>query len=60
MEDLAAKLYEEGRVTLNEAAALANVNLREMIDILSSHGVRGNIQLDEQRKAIDFAISGLK
>lgn len=58
VEDLAVKLYREGRVTLNEAAELANVNLREMIDILSAHGVRGNIQLNEQRKALDFAMSG--
>lgn len=58
VEVLAVKLYREGNVTLNEAAELANVNLREIIDLLSSGGVRGNIQLDEQKKPIDFAISG--
>jgi hypothetical protein len=57
VEDVAVKLYREGQVTLNEAAELADVNLREMVDILASHGVPGNIKLDQQKKAIDFAMT---
>jgi predicted HTH domain antitoxin len=34
--DFAVKLYREGRITLNEAAELAEVTPREMIDILAS------------------------
>ncbi len=56
VEGFAVRLYEEGRMTLNEVAELADVSPREMIDILISHGVRGNITLDQQKKAIDFAI----
>ncbi len=56
VEGFAVKLYREGRMTLNEVAELADVPPREMIDILTSHGVRGNITLDKQKKAIDFAI----
>jgi len=44
-------------LSLNEAADLAGVNAREMIDILLAHGVRGNVRLDQQRKALDFAAS---
>jgi len=57
VEDYAVKLYREGRVTLTEAADLANVSLREMVDILLAHGVKGNIRLDQQKKALDFVTS---
>jgi len=57
VEGLAAKLYKSGDLTLNEAAELANVTLREMIDVLSSHGVRGNITIDQQRKALGFTMN---
>lgn len=54
VEDYAVKLYREREVTLAEAAALANVTTREMVDILIARGVKGNIRLDQQRKAVDF------
>lgn len=57
VEEFAIKLYKDGKMTLNEVAELADLSLREMIDILASHGVRGNITLDQQKKAIAFAIS---
>jgi len=59
VEDYAVRLYREGRATLNEAADLAGVSPREMIDILLAHGVRGNVRLDQQRKALDFTASRL-
>ena len=54
IEDYAVKLYREGRVTLSEASTLASMNPREMIDVLLAHGVKGNIRLDQQRKAIEL------
>jgi predicted HTH domain antitoxin len=56
IEDYAVKLYRDRKVTLGEAAALANASLREMIDILLAHGVKGNVRLDQQRKAIEYVI----
>jgi len=50
----AVKLYREGKVSLAEAADLANISLREMIDVLLDHGVKGNIRADQQKKAIEF------
>jgi hypothetical protein len=50
----AVKLYREGKVSLAEAANLANISLREMIDVLLDHGVKGNIRADQQEKAIKF------
>ena len=57
VQDYAVKLYSAGKVTLNEAAALANLSLREMVDVLLAHGVKGNITLDQQMKAIEFTTS---
>jgi hypothetical protein len=55
VEEFAVKFYKDGKMTLNAAAELTDVSTREMIDILLSHGIRGNITLDQQRKAIEFA-----
>ncbi len=51
-EDYAVELFRGGKVTLNEAAELAGVTLREMIDSLQRHGVRGNVRIDQQREAL--------
>ncbi len=60
IEEYTVKLYREGRVTLGEASILADVSLREMIEILLAHGVKGNIRLDQQRKALDFIIKRVR
>jgi len=54
VRDYVVKLYREGKVTLNEAADLANLTVRETIDLLLDHGVKGNVRADQQEKAIDF------
>ncbi len=56
IEEFAVKLYKDGKMTLNEVADLADLSPRDMIDMLASHGVRGNITLDQQKKALTFAI----
>ncbi len=54
--EYAVRLYREGRVTLNEAAALARATPREMIDLLLDHGVKGNVTAGQQRKAIEYVL----
>ena len=51
----AVNLYKIGKITLSEAAELSNVNLRKMIDILEEHGVKGNITMKQQTRALDYA-----
>ena len=58
-EGYAVELFRLGKVTLNEAAELAGVTLRQMVDLLQRHGVKGNVRLDQQRKALEF-VSGRK
>jgi len=38
----------------SEVADLANLTVRETIDLLLDRGVKGNIRADQQRKALDF------
>jgi predicted HTH domain antitoxin len=48
-------LYKMGKITLGEAAELSGVSLRRMLDILAEHGVKGNVKMDQQIKALDYA-----
>ncbi|PIN76131.1 hypothetical protein COV18_00765 [Candidatus Woesearchaeota archaeon CG10_big_fil_rev_8_21_14_0_10_37_12] len=50
----AVQLYKQGQVTLREAAKLCSVTLREMIEILLDHGVKGNINYDMQKKSLEI------
>jgi len=54
--EYAVRLYREGKITLNEAAELASVAPREMIDILLDHGVKGNITVSQARKALEYVL----
>lgn len=53
-EGYAVELFRDGKITLNEAAELAGVTLRQIVDLLQRHGVRENVRPDQQRKALDF------
>jgi len=48
------ELYKRGKITLGEAAELSGVSLRRMIDILAEHGVKGNIKMKQQIRALDY------
>lgn len=50
-------LYKAGMITLEEAAELSGVSLRRMLDILAEHGVKGNVKMKQQVKALDYAKS---
>ncbi|MBS7248997.1 MAG: UPF0175 family protein [Candidatus Freyarchaeota archaeon] len=53
--EYAAKLYSDGEITLGESAQLAGVSLRSMLEILLNKGIRGNITLNQQKRAIEHA-----
>lgn len=52
--EYAVRLYRDGKVTLNEAAEVAGASPREMLEALWDHGVKGNVTVDQQRKALDY------
>ena len=51
----AVNLYKIGKITLAEAAELSNVSLRKMLDILEEHGVKGNVTMKQQIRALYYA-----
>lgn len=57
-KNYAVDMYKAGKITLNDTSDLAGITIREMIDLVLECGVRGNVRLDQHRKAIDYAIKG--
>jgi predicted HTH domain antitoxin len=55
-KNYAVDMYRDGKLTLNAAAALADMAVREMIDLLLDRGVTGNVRMHQQPKAIEFAL----
>jgi len=51
----AVNLYRTGKITLSEAADLSNVSVRKMLDILEEHGIKGNVSVKQQIKALGYA-----
>ena len=49
------ELYKRGKITLGEAAELSGISLRRMLDILAEHGVKGNVRMNQQIKALNYA-----
>ena len=51
----AANLYKIGKITHSEAAELSNVSVRKMLDILEGSGIKGNLAMKQQIKALEYA-----
>ena len=50
-----SKLYKEGELSLREASELLGVSLRETLEIMWKEGVKGNILVTSQQKALELA-----
>ncbi len=53
----AANLYKMGKMTLSEAAEVSNTSVREMLDVLEEHGIKGNVSMKQQIKSLEYAKS---
>lgn len=49
-----SKLYKEGELSLREASELLEVPVRETLEILWEEGVKGNILVSTQLKALEL------
>ena len=54
IKEYAITLYKEGNLTLREAAHLCTISVREMLDLLTEHGIHGNISYDLQKKSLEI------
>ncbi|SNQ59411.1 UPF0175 family protein [Candidatus Methanoperedens nitratireducens] len=52
--------YRDGKITLREASELADVSLREMLDLLMEHRIKGNVTLKQQQKSLEYVERLLK
>jgi len=48
-----SQLYKDGELTLREAAELLGASTRETLEILWEEGVKGNVLLTTQQKALE-------
>ncbi len=54
LREYAVNLYKDRKITLREASELADVSLREMLDLLMEHGIKGNVTLKQQQKSQEY------
>ena len=54
LKEYAVNLYKDKKMTLREASELADVSLREMLDLLMEHGIKGNVTLKQQQKSLEY------
>lgn len=50
-----SQLYKEGELSLREASELLGIPVREALEILWKEGVKGNILVLTQQKALELA-----
>ncbi len=49
------KLYKQGKVSLGLGAKLARLSISEYIDLLKEYKVQINIDIDDAKKALEYA-----
>ena len=54
LKEYAVNLYKDRKITLREASELADVSLREMLDLLMEYGIKGNVTLKQQQKSLEY------
>lgn len=60
LKEYAVNLYKDKKMTLREASELADVSVREMLELLMEHGIKGNVTLRQQQKALEYVEGLLK
>ncbi|HLB70228.1 MAG TPA: UPF0175 family protein [Candidatus Methanoperedens sp.] len=55
-KELAIKLFSEGKTTISESAEIAQLSIGEMIELLSSRGVKSKITLKDYKEGLSSAL----
>lgn len=53
LREYAVNLYKDRKITLREASELADASLREMLDLLMEHGIKGNVTMRQQQRSLE-------
>ena len=59
-KELAIRLFSEGRVTMSEAAKLAEKSVGEMMELLSKRGIKSKITLEDFEEGLKNALEFLE
>ena len=59
-KELAIRLFSEGRVTISEAAKLAEKSVGEMMELLSRRGIKSKITLENFEEGLKNALELLE
>lgn len=54
------KLYKEGKISLSEAAKIAELSIDEMMDDLVKRGIRSDLTVEEYKESLDKAFKLFK
>jgi len=60
LKEYAVNLYRDKKATLREACELADVSLREMLELLMEHGIKGNVTFKQQQRSLEYMESLLE
>jgi len=59
IEELAVRLFSEGKITISEAAEMLHLPLGEMMELLSSRGIKSKITLEDYEEGLSNAEEAL-
>lgn len=58
--DIAIKLFSEGKVSLSEAAQIADISAGEMMDNLVKRGIRSGVDEDDLKNSLRIALKRVR
>lgn len=54
LQEYAIRLYQQGSISLREAAELCNLSTRDMLELFMDRGAGGNVQYDTQKRSLEI------
>ena len=51
-QEMAVKLFSEGKITIGEAAKIADLSVGEMMELFTARGIRSRITLDDYKEGL--------
>jgi len=55
-QEMAVKLFSEGKITIGEAAKMADLSVGEMMELFTARGIRSRITADDFEEGLSNAL----
>ena len=56
-QEMAIKLFSEGKITIGEAAKIADLSVGEMMELFTTRGIRSRITVDDFEEGLSNALN---